>query len=574
LTCVAAAVVVVLVLICSHFVSGSCPSVTRFDPNLEPNSSTPTCFCDPAGIDGRSVEIQCFYGSTIANLSQAIVAVKNSGKQVTSVVMNNMDFPDNEPFNITRRSLAGVETTLRNLSIVACVLLRVPEAIQALHSLNALELQHNKISAITRKDLETVAKTLRHLDISENVLTTIENGTLDMMPGLETLILSNNHLNDSVVVHLKELISLADGEGIFSSLDRLEVLDLSKNKIGNISRTMFAPLPSLSFLDLNLNMIEDIDDGSFAGMPNITKLKIEGTYLDNLRPNMFVNLSNLEYLQLGWNELKTIPEGAFTHTPNLKVLSLNSNGLLQTLDPSALKNLKQLEILNLSYTSVVTIEPLLFNGTKLKVLDLSSGELERLPADAFDFTPDLETLFVNNTKLISLPDTIFDRLKRLQEINLSYNQWLCDTTLGWLSSWLRNSAAIVQNRNYVSCEWPIRLRGISVASLNDSEFVDYEYDDNGGQQQNETLTSETAVALPEAAGHADSDGGGHKPCNIGGHVHANDQSVEMGTIITIVVVILVVSILVVLTVIVLVMKRRRRQKERDTNAPNSHLPNR
>ncbi|WVY90344.1 hypothetical protein V8G54_035858 [Vigna mungo] len=200
---------------------------------------------------------------------------------------------------------------------------------------------------------------LMELDLSSMGLTEFPK-LFRKIPGLETLILSDNKLNGKVpnwlhemyylsyvaldrnflttpvdqfsrnykLGHLDVSFNLLTG-GISSSIcnaSSLQVLKLSNNKLTGTIPECLVSSPSLSFLSLERNRLNGTLPNTFAS--NILgSLQLNDNRFEGLLPESLSNCMQLEVLNLGNNQLEdTFPHWLQT-LPHLKVLVLRDNKL-------------------------------------------------------------------------------------------------------------------------------------------------------------------------------------------------------------------------------------------------------
>ncbi|OBS69644.1 hypothetical protein A6R68_01815, partial [Neotoma lepida] len=119
----------------------------------------------------------------------------------------------------------------------------------------------------------------------------------------------------------------------FSSLQSLQVLKMSYNKIQIIEKDTFYGLKSLTRLHMDHNSIEFINPEAFYGLTLLRLVHLEGNRLTKLHPDTFVSLSYLQifktsfikYLYLSDNFLTSLPKEMVSYMPNLESLYLHGN---------------------------------------------------------------------------------------------------------------------------------------------------------------------------------------------------------------------------------------------------------
>ena len=204
----------------------------------------------------------------------------------------------------------------------------------------------------------------------------------------------------------------------FSSMGTsLETLDLDGNWLINITCGMFTGINGLNKLKLSKNRIFYIEDLSFRQLTFLTELNLEYNKLVHIGPNTLYGLSELRSLRLRFNWISDISEDSFIHLPSVREIDMRGNNL-STLYPDAFKGAYSLEILRL-------------DGNKLQ--SIHSG--------ALSFLTCLKELFLHNNLLSSLNENVFGRghPKSLQ-ISINGNPMQCkDNKLCWLdyARWLR-----------------------------------------------------------------------------------------------------------------------------------------
>jgi len=129
-----------------------------------------------------------------------------------------------------------------------------------------------------------------------------------------------------------------------------------------------------------------------------------------LKENGEISFSNqiepekFELLRLIENNVPTIPRGIDTHCPNLKGLTVYKSNLTRiTLED--LKNLKDLEFLNINYNLIEVLENYLFK-----------------------FNPNLSTIFIKNNRIKFVHPTAFYGLSNLQTLDFQNNHCFTGNT--------------------------------------------------------------------------------------------------------------------------------------------------
>ncbi|KAB1670476.1 hypothetical protein ES319_1Z161400v1 [Gossypium barbadense] len=269
---------------------------------------------------------------------------------------------------------------------------------------------------------------LKRLYLSGNVIGgSLENegfGKLSStLSNLEILNLSENYLNDSILLSLSELSSLRyldlsinkfegsshlRGFQLLSRLNNLETLDLSGNSLKNTILFHMRNISSLKTLRLSANQLkgrlDHIHDGSQLRPTNLEELDLSG--------NLFRN-----------NTI-SFPQGL----SSLKSLTLYNNHLQGSLDTIGLSNLTNLKKLDLSGNQIESFQSFKDGGRKLELTHLEELNLD---GNLFNTSVFASLNKLSNLKSLSIR---FNQLKgsidmkdleafiNLRKLDMSYNE--------------------------------------------------------------------------------------------------------------------------------------------------------
>ncbi|KAB1282729.1 Toll-like receptor 2 [Camelus dromedarius] len=251
-------------------------------------------------------------------------------------------------------------------------------------------------------------------------------------------------------------------------------LDLSDNKITYVGNNDLQRCVGLKALRLGSNGVHTIEEDSFFPLRSLEHLDLSYNRLSNLSPSWFRTLSALKFLNLLGNPYKTLGETSlFSHLPNLRILKVgNSNPFseIQEKDFSGLTFLEELEIdaSNLqryepkSLRSIQNITHLILHMRQpvslLEILgDLLSsvGHLELRDTDLNTFSISEIAVYETNTWInkltfrnVKITDESFSELVKL---------------LNYISGMLEGQRALAQvlidwPENYL-CDSPSHVRG-------------------------------------------------------------------------------------------------------------------
>ncbi|KAK8571693.1 hypothetical protein V6N12_027768 [Hibiscus sabdariffa] len=274
----------------------------------------------------------------------------------------------------------------------------------------------------------------------------IENGGFaklsSTLNNLEILDLSENHLNDSIMLSLSGIsslryLNLADNrlEGSsnpngfqwLSRLGGLETLDLSYNSLENNIMLHMSGLSSLKTLSLSANhlagrLLNIQDDATELKLAHLEELHLDMKDLDafsslrelNLRGNEFKDfimhkgcrgLNNLEVLDLSMNAFEGMLPHCLVNLTSLRELYVSDNQFSENLIPLA--NLTSLRLLSLSKNNFeipTSFEPLV-NLQNLKFLYADENKMVMEPS-FHSSLPKFQLRFISLLKCITSPDEL------------------------------------------------------------------------------------------------------------------------------------------------------------------------
>ncbi|XP_070773666.1 transforming growth factor beta activator LRRC32 [Enoplosus armatus] len=251
------------------------------------------------------------------------------------------------------------------------------------------------------------------LDLSRNQVQNLTQETLAYHT-------SYHHLN----LHSNKIHFIQPG--LFKDMTDLKVLDLSRNHLNvfALSKINIGPLTAVESLDLSSNgLYTGMSDYFLADSPSLANLSLNSNSITKIAQNTFSGSLSLTKISLHNNVILEIEDGAFDSLDRLTELDLSKNSITCITD----FNLCNLKVLNLSKNSIE-----LFQSTisvdlyKLLHLDLSENKMPYFPL--LPRNNILEYLDVSRNQLQSIAVTgnpekktsvIF---KNLRYLDMSYNQ--------------------------------------------------------------------------------------------------------------------------------------------------------
>lgn len=175
-------------------------------------------------------------------------------------------------------------------------------------SLFTFSLAENNISFL---NFSSVSLKIKNLNISHNVIEDIRN--LSLLKNLESLEMSYNKLDEITF-------------DMFGGLYNLKQLSVQYNSIEALQSGCFRDLYSLIELDLSYNKLSTISTGVLHGMHSLSKLKLSHNNMKDLDEDIFHSTTNLKYLDFSFNNFSNINVRAIlSHTKWLREINLNGN---------------------------------------------------------------------------------------------------------------------------------------------------------------------------------------------------------------------------------------------------------
>ena len=298
--------------------------------------------------------------------------------------------------------------------------------------ISKLDLTHNLLEKID--DEAFIDSDIAFLDLSYNKLT---NLTLVPIGGFEAIQVLNLSYNSIAAVNKKSFRLRQNGR-----LFELAIIDLSHNKISEVSGSMFEKFASLRYLNLSHNEVKKIGFGAFGNVP--TLLEIDLRYNKIRDVSSISGLFSLNVLKLQHNQLKSVPAipVALNHlylesnlidkvpcssfqAINALITLILKNNSIQSVDPDSFCNLLTLNRLDLSanrLSDLSKLVPTLQKLSSLQSLQLNDNNITAIPSpNAFGYLPTLFVLDLSGNGIDYISPSAFNGLLQLNSLNLSRN---------------------------------------------------------------------------------------------------------------------------------------------------------
>lgn len=266
----------------------------------------------------------------------------------------------------------------------------------------------------------TSAVHLEDLDMSWNKMRSLDMAVLQPLVSLRRLTLWHNKLYNLDTAFLPSLHYMSfhkNGipdfprtcqDGANKSLfPNLKVLDLNFNLISALSDPIC--LPRLQVLNLQYNRIQHFYSNMFSELRFPVLEKLELNQMESMIRHVdgyTFNNSVLDYISFGQNNLDfsstTVSEDVFAGCDMVKVVFLNSN--------------------NFETISAGKFQRLFRPTPRLRSLYLANSQIAVVHRETFRYISNLGSLDLNHNALMSLPDGMFDDLRKLRNLSIQNNR--------------------------------------------------------------------------------------------------------------------------------------------------------
>ncbi|XP_066599040.1 leucine-rich repeat neuronal protein 2-like [Prorops nasuta] len=278
-------------------------------------------------------------------------------------------------------------------------------------TIEKLILRHNRILRIEQRAFYNI-KRLFEIDLSHNELIS-QFFTSDVFEGPFSAVV-DEPLKALKVLNLawNDLHSLK--QDLFKHVMGIRILDLSGNPLRVIDHPTslaISSLPSLERLDLSNCQLSDLPDHIFHAPRSLKALRLAGNEFERL-PLALDDAKGLQSLILDDNPIELIEQiHGFPVLPALTELSLCGMPDLTEIGKNAMSGLSSLERLSICHNPKLT-----------KIHELTLGK----ETSKGRIWPPLKQLDLSDNALRYLPSLLVGRWDKLEEMDLTNNQWSCD----------------------------------------------------------------------------------------------------------------------------------------------------
>lgn len=254
---------------------------------------------------------------------------------------------------------------------------------------------------------------IRTLNVSHFAMKSLPSNIMLNNEQMTTLIASNNKITEINVT-------------AFPHENQIEKLDVSHNQLSKIWSHSFQNCKLLIDLDLSFNAIDYIDNDAFVANKQLFDVKLE--FLDlshnkimNISNRIFNQLTQLRHLQLSHNQIKEIAFFSFQNNKKLKIIDLSFNNLTE-ISNYVFGGVFSLEKIILSHNQLTRLTPELFQQFKnLVFVDLSGNFLNEINSYMFEGLTRVLSLNLSGNNITEIQSGTFASLKSLETLDLSSN---------------------------------------------------------------------------------------------------------------------------------------------------------
>ena len=266
------------------------------------------------------------------------------------------------------------------------------------------------------------------IDISENCLANLPERFEEVTGKLQQLYASRNRIHNISatifetltslkIIDLKENHISLFPQGVLGNNTKIDTLQLAHNSVGCLPQGIFDKLENLSFLNLDAM---DLNNDIWYELQNLTGLKkllLNDNNIQSIHIVTMRKLNNLELFTLSGNNINIVSNGTFESQSEMVLLNLSRNNI-KSIESNSLSDLLKLETLDLKQNQILTFHDDAVNMlVYLRQLDLSYNHLERVPK----LPVSLDDLNLSNNNISLLFDTTFSGLNTLFRLNLASN---------------------------------------------------------------------------------------------------------------------------------------------------------
>ncbi|XP_049525155.1 toll-like receptor 4 [Dermacentor silvarum] len=296
---------------------------------------------------------------------------------------------------------------------------------------------------------------LKQLDFVYAPITRVHANAFDLIPDIENISLIGTNL-------------AFIPEGVFK-LNKLRRLNMaatvtSPNGTFRICPGICKQTSSLLELILAGTTVEDLRDGVFCVFRNLQFLDLSRCSIKVLYGSPFTCLWNLRELDMQSNQIVSISAKAYAGLKRLEILNLRNNKISTLSGVAIFGNLGSIELLDVSFNQIKSLEHFRADRTSVRFLDLSHNFISNWRVPLFSLMHGLRTLVLSSNLMYTIDSRTLQDIQHVETINLSDNPWDCGSCLLNNLHVLLNSSA-KRSANEVVCREPERYANLTAINV-------------------------------------------------------------------------------------------------------------
>lgn len=371
-------------------------------------------------------------GLTTLNLKGNRITQLYEGTFPATMPVREIILSFNDLYYIDPNTFANVTSSLQLLEFSSTLFSGEFPITSELEKLSWISYDNNNIHIVNSRDLQTFPS-LQYLNLEYNKIIEFpaEYTPSNLSYALKDLRLSYNFINRI-------------NSNFLNDLD-VHSIDLSYNRMQNLSEHSFTNLSNLAYLSLAGNVLDVIGESAFCNLPKLEVLDLQENNLAEFTADVFDHVSNedtnfslniscnsisymygnrvvpINILDCSQNLMTAVPKTFFTLLgPYIRQIIFSQNRLTH-LESSAFGSLPNLEILSLHRNNISVVKRRAFADMfSLQILDLSYNVISQLSVEQFNNMRQLRYLKLNHNFLKSLPRDVFKNTV-LEHVDLSDN---------------------------------------------------------------------------------------------------------------------------------------------------------
>lgn len=267
-----------------------------------------------------------------------------------------------------------------------------------------LKISHSVLDDLPQLNFQQMGLNIAQLRLIHNNLSALPESVFSGLSGAELVSFSDNIL---------ETIP----QNVLQLMPKIKTLDISRANIANVTSMDLQSLQNLSTLILASNNISLLEMNAFPQA--VEKLHIGGNRIKNLNGTLRI-LSDLEWVFINNNQIDTL-EGELPEVrPNkrMKMLLAGYNKLVGL--PEELKQFTMLDYLSLEGNKIKRLSGTIAHASRMKTINLFNNEIDLLENGEFAELSNLEELVLDHNRIRHINGSLLP-LKSLIKLTISNN---------------------------------------------------------------------------------------------------------------------------------------------------------